>query len=106
MGELLLLILIFVFLIVPLILTFFNILNLFKKKKIKENIVDILTFVLGIGFTFVLYFLFGFRDYNEALILGGGEVDAHAPIASWSMLTVISIFFIGVISYVLIRIKN
>lgn len=106
MGEILLLISMFVFLVVPLILTVINILNLFKKKKIKENLVDILTFVLGIGFTFILYYLFGFRDYHKPLILSGGEIEAHAPIASWSMLTVISILVIGVISYILIRIKK
>lgn len=106
MVELLILVLMFILLIVPLILTVFNVINLFRKKKIKENLIDILTFVFGIGFTFILYFLFGFKDYNEALILGGGEVDAHAPVASWSMPTVIAILILGVISYILIRTKK
>ena len=35
--------------VAPLVLTLANIINLFKKKKIKENMIDILTFVLGIG---------------------------------------------------------
>ena len=106
MGELLVFVLMFIFLLLPLILTILNILNLFRKKKIKENLVDILTFVLGIGFTFLLYFLFGFRDYDDALILGGGEVEVHAPIASWSMPTVIAILVIGVFSYIAIRVKK
>ena len=61
----------FVFLIIPLILTLFNIINLFKKKKIKENIIDVLTFGLGIGLTGFLYLASDFRDYTEALRLGG-----------------------------------
>lgn len=99
-------ILLFLLLIVPLILTFLNIINLFKKKKIKENITDILTFVLGISYTFLLYFIFGFKDYQEALYVGGGETYLHAPIASWSMPTVIAILILGVVSYCLIRIKK
>ena len=57
----------FICLIVPLILTILNILNLFKKKKIKENIVDILIFILGIPLTIFLFFSSMFKDYNEAL---------------------------------------
>ena len=56
----------FICLIVPLILTLLNI-NLFKKKKIKENLIDILTFSLGIILTILLYFICGFEDYNVAL---------------------------------------
>ena len=57
----------FICLTVPLILTLLNIINLFKKKKIKENLIDILTFSLGIILTILLYFICGFEDYNVAL---------------------------------------
>ena len=93
----------FICLIVPLILTLLNIINLFKKKKIKENLIDILTFSLGIILTILLYFICGFEDYNVALRLGGGEIDVHSPIASWSYPTVLAIFLLGIISYGLIR---
>lgn len=106
MGSLLLMILYITFTILPLILTIFNLINLFKKKKIKENAIDFLTFVLGTTFTCILYFLLGFKDYNQALMVGGGELDLHAPIASSSMPTVLTICIIGIISYVLIRIKQ
>lgn len=96
----------FICLIVPLILTILNIINLFKKKKIKENVIDILTFSLGIILTTLLYFMCGFEDYNVALRLGGGEIDVHSPIASWSYLTVLAIFLLGIISYSLIRIRK
>lgn len=96
----------FICLIVPLILTLLNIINLFKKKKIKENLIDILTFVLGIILTVLLYFMCEFEDYNVALRLGGGEIDVHSPIASWSYPTVLAIFLLGIISYSLIRIRK
>ena len=96
----------FICLIVPLILTLLNIINLFKKKKIKENLIDILTFVLGIILTVLLYFMCEFEDYNVALRLSGGEIDVHSPIASWSYPTVLAIFLLGIISYSLIRIRK
>ena len=96
----------FICLVLPLILTVFNIINLFKKNKIKENLIDILTFILGILLTGLLYFLFGFKDYEQSLRLGGMEIDVHSPIASWSMPTVFAIVLLGIISYGLIRIKK
>lgn len=96
----------FIFLVVPLILTILNIINLFKKKKLKENLVDILTFTLGIIFTFILFYISGFKDYHESLYFGGLEIDVHSPIASWSMPTVIAILVVGVISFVVIKIKK
>lgn len=100
------LILFILILTIPLILTLLNIINLFKKKKIKENLVDVLTFILGIPLTFLLYFISGFQDYSEALKLGGLEINVHAPIASVSMPTVLAILFLGIISYILIRRKK
>ena len=38
--------------------------------------------------------------------MGGGEIDLHSPIASWSMPTVLIICLVGIISYALIRIKK
>ena len=107
MSSLLGLLLLFSFLILPWILTIFNIINLFKKKKIKEGLIDCLTFVLGITFSIILYGFLGFKDYNKALMLGGGfDFELHTPIATWSLPTVISIFALGIISYILIRIKK
>lgn len=106
METLLLILLAFICLILPLILTLLNIINLFKKKKIKENIIDFLTFFLGILLSCILYFLCSFLDYNQALRLGGGEISVHAPIASWSMPTVLTILVFGILSYTIIRIKK
>ena len=94
----------------PVILTIINIINLFKKKKVIENLTDILTFVLGIILTNILFIILGFKDYQEALIVKTvGTVDPfemHTPIASWSMPTVFAIGLMGIISYIIIRIKK
>ena len=96
----------FICLALPLILTVFKIIKIFKKKKIKENVIDIITFILGIILTITLYKFIGFKDYNKPIILDGLAVTAHAPIASWSMPTVVSILIVGIVSYFLIRIKK
>lgn len=95
-----------ILLITPLILTLLNIINLFKKKKIKENLVDKWTFSLGIVLTIFLYLESDFLDYTQALQLGGLQVSSHSPIASWSMPTVLTIFLLGIVSYYLIRTKK
>jgi len=104
--EVLFLLIVFGLLIGPLILTLLNIINLFKKKKIKEGLVDTLTFVLGIILTVTLYKIYMFEDYDVALRIGGGELEVHSPIASWSYPTVLTIFILGIISYALIRIRK
>lgn len=104
--EVLIILILFVCLVLPIILTIFNIINLFKKKKMLETAVDIVTFVLGILLTIVLYAFLSFKDYQEPILMGGLDVYVHAPIASWSMPTVIGILILGVISYFIIRIRQ
>ena len=94
------------FLIMPFVLTIFNIINLVKKNKIKPKLFDHLTFILGIILTVVFYLYNDFKDYQEALRLGGLEVPLHAPIASWSMPTIYMICIIGIISFCIIRNKK
>lgn len=114
----------FICFIVPIILTFINIAKLldsqnirkendyekevfdFKKKKEPKISSDFLTFFLGITLTIILYFVSEFKDYTEALRLGGFEVTVHSPIASWSMPTVFAILALGTVSYYLIRRKK
>ena len=97
----------FLVFVLPFILTIINTINLFKKKKIKEDIVDLFTFILGICYTYILYAFFCFKDYNEPIMIhmDGGNIEFHAPIASWSMMTVIIICLVGIISYTIIRIR-
>ena len=103
MATLICIIVLFICVIIPALLTIFNIINLFKKKKIKENFIDYTTFILGIFLTVFWYIVQDFKDYTEGLRLGGFEIEVHSPIASWSMPTVFGIFAVGLISYILIR---
>lgn len=103
MSTLICIIVLFICVIIPALLTIFNIINLFKKKKIKENFIDYTTFILGIFLTAFWYIVQDFKDYTEGLRLGGFEIEVHSPIASWSMPTVLGIFVVGLISYILIR---
>lgn len=103
MATLICIIVLFICVITPALLTIFNIINLFKKKKIKENFIDYTTFILGIFLTVFWYIVQNFKDYTEGLRLGGFEIEVHSPIASWSMPTVLGIFTVGLISYILIR---
>lgn len=88
MATLICIIVLFICVIIPALLTIFNIINLFKKKKIKENFIDYTTFILGIFLTVFWYIVQDFKDYTEGLRLGGFEIEVHSPIASWSMPTV------------------
>ena len=61
MGNLLLfiiLLIISIFTLVPIYLTLINILNLISKVKLKENLHDFLTFLVGIIFTCILWNVF------------------------------------------------
>ncbi len=103
--EIIIIVLIILCIFGPLILTAFNMINLFKKKKIKEDVIDILTFVFGILLSTILYKVLDFKDYDDAIYIGVDTV-VHAPIASWSMPTVIGILILGIISYILIKVRK
>lgn len=103
MSTLIAIVALFICVVTPVLLTIFNIINLFKKKKIKENFIDSVTFILGMFLTAVWYVFQDFKDYQESLRLGGLEIEVHSPIASWSMPTFIGIFVLGLVSYILIR---
>ncbi len=90
----------------PFILTFFNIINLFRKKKIKEDVIDILTFVFGILLSTIFYKFMEFKDYMDPIYITGIDITLHAPIASWSMPTVIAIVILGMLSYIIIKIRK
>lgn len=90
----------------PFVLTLFNTINLFKKKKIKEDVIDILTFVFGILLSTIFYKFMEFKDYADPIYITGIDTTLHAPIASWSMPTVMAIVILGMISYIIIKIRK
>lgn len=99
------------FFIVPLILTIINIVNVFKKKPIKENLIDALIVVLGSVFTSLLYYMeySSKKDYFDSYTvikyeLSTESIPLHLPIASWGIETIIIFAIIALISYVILRI--
>lgn len=90
----------------PIILTVFNVINLCKGNIYKEALIDGLTFVLGISFFLLLLGMWEAPDYTEAIVLGGGGLGLHTPIASWHMPTILTLSTIGVVGYILLRIKD
>lgn len=100
--------LVVVLLICPWILTIWNLFYLFKKEKKKENALDLLIFLLGISLTILLYCIFDYKSYDEALLKGSlsGSGLYHEPIASKSMPTILLFSVIGIFSYAILRIKK
>lgn len=97
----------YLFLLGPLVLLVFNIINLFKKNKIKEDGIDLLTFTFGFFSSALLFIFKNSHDYYEPLVIGGSGIeDVHNSIASWSMMTVFAIVALGIASYAIIRMRN
>lgn len=99
----------FIFIGIPIILTLINIVLLFAEKKFQArtvNVVDIITFFLGISFTVLLAGIVGFHEWNEQLYFTGGKYTdggTYTPISLESMPTFITICLIAVVSYILLR---
>ena len=94
----------------PWILTIINTINLVSKNKIKEDIIDLLIIILGIIFTILLYSYNSYKDYNIQLAISYGQTGGggfyHAPILWSSMPTIITLAIIGIVSYIIVRIKK
>ncbi len=101
--------LLFVFLGIPIILTVLNIALLFKEKKFKiktVNIIDILTFFLGISYTVLLVLITEFHEWNEQLYFTGGKYTdggTYTPVSFEHFPTFISLCIIAVAAYLIIR---
>jgi hypothetical protein len=91
---------------VPALITVFNIVNLIKKKTILEFVIDVLTFVLGIPLTVLLFWAWEAKGYTEPIILGIDEFLLHTPISYTHMLTVLVIAVVAIIDYWILRIKK
>lgn len=95
-----------IFFISPVIITVFNLINLFKKNPIKEKSVDILTFLLGIPFSLILFASWNAKDYRTAIILAPSTFRLHTPISYEHSLTFIVFAFISIAGYFILRIKK
>ncbi|NLD49573.1 MAG: hypothetical protein GX660_20695 [Clostridiaceae bacterium] len=95
-----------VFILMPALITIFNIINLIKKKKIREKLIDNLTFFLGIPLTLYLFSYWGVKDYTEPVVVGGLQFELHTPLSSEYMPTFLAIAAVAIIGYWIMRIKK
>lgn len=98
-----------IFMVGPFILTAINLINLFSANKIAENKIDAIIFIAGIALTVILYKMLSFEDYDKQLYItmgGNFESAIHAPIFSLSMPTIITIAWIAIMSYVILRVRK
>ncbi|HEX2946075.1 MAG TPA: DUF6688 family protein [Clostridia bacterium] len=103
--EIFLYIFLILLLLVPVLLTLTNIINLFKKNKFIENLADSLTFILGIILTYLLYRIWEPLDYTKPIILDGGmSLQFHAPVSSHHIVTILVLSAISIIGYMVLRI--
>lgn len=108
--------------LIPVYITILNIRDIVKKieyekKKLIFNIISLLICFLYTYAAFRGYIRTGFNnqdvylDYNTTTVIKGneeltGEIVYHAPIASWSLPTVLTILFLGIISYLILRLHK
>ena len=102
MNDLIIMSIFWSFLLIPLILTVLNLVNLFLKKKIYPNLIDGLIMILGPIFTILLFAIWDAKDYNKALEIPLDQ-KWHTPIASWHMPTIIALSILGIIGYIVLR---
>lgn len=91
----------------PPVITILNIINLFKKNPIKEKLIDLLTFLLGIILSVILFYFWAPFDYTKPIVLGGmGYFQLHSPIAYEYMPTILILAIIAVLGYIILRITK
>ena len=88
---------------IPLILTVLNIVNLFKEKPFKPDLVDGIIMTLGPILTVSLFSLLSTKDYNRAIERGSDISNWHTPLASWHLPTIVVLILLGLLSYIIIR---
>ncbi len=83
-------ILVFLFLLLPPILTLCNLLNLFRKAPWQETLIDRLTFLLGPLFMGLLWWFWSAPDWDQPVYMNW-EPYLHTPLASWHLPTVLAL---------------
>lgn len=80
----------------------FTIINLYKvfSQKTGKTWMDIITFIVGILLTFLLYlFLFYGKTYDRSIVIG----ELHEPVFEEHLLTIVTFFWVGIISYICLK---
>lgn len=103
--------LLFIFVGIPMILTVLNIVLLFREKSFKRktvNVIDILIFFLGISYTVLLALVTEFHEWSEQLyFIGGSEKytagGTYTPVSFEYFPTFIFLCVISVAAHLLLR---
>ena len=101
-STLILLLAALLFLVMPLIFTVFNLINLFLKKTIRAAGFEVAALLCGIPMTALLYGFLDFKDYQNPINLWGGT-QVHAPVDSQYLWTVLLLGGLGLVGYILVR---
>lgn len=112
MQSVILIIILIILYGLPIFLTIVNIIGVifpFKNKPIKQrfyNVTDFLTMLCGIFFSCILITVIDFKDYNKAIEMGKDTLRLHSPVASWHSPTILALFAIGIIGYIVLRVSK
>ncbi len=93
-------------LILPLVLTLVNFINLFLRQPIKPLFTSSVTLILGSILTIFLYGNLTLIDYDLPLHVGPMYDEAHAPVASWHMPTILFLAAIGITALLIVILSN
>ncbi|MDQ2087272.1 hypothetical protein RBH29_12640 [Herbivorax sp. ANBcel31] len=96
----------FLIFVIPFVITILNIINLIKKTPIKENVIDFITFFLGLPLTIILFNLLELKEYHEPLYTRTFEFQFHTPISSEYMKIILLVGFISILGYWILRIHK
>lgn len=97
--------LLFFFIVVPVVLTGFNCVNLFRKKAFSGRIVVFFTMLLGVGFTVILISVLELPKYDMPLYLNQSPFF-HEPFSSEHILSLYVIVAFALIGLMLLTFKK
>ncbi len=90
----------------PVIVTVFNIINLVRKEPLKEKLIDIATFLLGIPLSLIVFWAWRPLDYTAPIVLDGMSFKFHSPLAFGHLPTLFELSVLAVMGYALLRIMK
>lgn len=92
-----------VFLVLPLVITLYNLVSVFTKGRRGQYVFGWMTMVLGPLFSLILLTMEGAPpDYPDPVVLGGVGPSFHTPIASWYLPSFLAFAVIGIAAYLLL----
>ncbi len=90
----------------PVIITIFNVINLVRKEPLKEKLIDIATFILGIPLSVIVFWDWRPLDYTVPIVLDGMSFKFHSPLAFGYLPTLVTLLVLAVMGYAVLRIMK